>query len=61
MASTERRDSYASSTTELVPLPCLAPNSRRRARGFVQLDVYAALAVAKALLTSASPRKLLLV
>ena len=61
VASIERRDAYTSSTAELVPLPCLAPNSRRRARGFVQLDVYAALAVAKALLTLASPRKRLLV
>ena len=61
VASIERRDAYTSSTAELVPLPCFAPNSRRRARGFVQLDVYAALAVAKALLTSASPRKRLLV
>jgi len=61
MVSTERRDAYASSTTERVPLPCLAPNSRRRARGFVQLDVYAALTAANALLTSASPRKRLLV
>ena len=61
MASIERRDAYTSSTAELVPLPCLAPNSRRRARGFVQLDVYAALAVATAVPTSASPRKRLLI
>ena len=61
MASTERRDTYTSRTTALVPLPCLAPNSRRRTRGFVQLDVYAALTVATAVLTSASPRKRLLV
>lgn len=52
-ASTERRDTYASSTTKRVPLPCFAPNSRRRARGLVQLDVYTALAVATALPISA--------
>ena len=52
VASTERRDIYPSSTTARVPLPRLAPNSRRRARGFVQLDVYAALTVATAVLTS---------
>lgn len=39
VASTERRDTYPLSPTALVPLPCLAPNSIRRARGFVQLDV----------------------
>ncbi len=38
-ASIERRDTYPSSPTAQVPLRCLAPNSRRRARGFVQLDV----------------------
>lgn len=53
MASTGRCDTYASSTTALVPLQCLAPNSRGRAHGFVQLDVYTALAAATALLNSA--------
>ena len=53
VASTERRDAYLSSTTALVPPQCLAPNSRGRARGFVQLDVYTALAAATALLISA--------
>lgn len=61
VASASRRDTYLSSTTALVPLRCLAPNSSRRARGFVQLDVCTASTVPSALLPSTSPRKRLLV
>ena len=40
MVSTGRLDAYTSSTSARELLQCLAPNSRRRARGFVQLDVW---------------------
>ena len=61
MASIEWGDTYPSRTTERVPLPCLAPNSRRRARGFVQLDVCTAIIAPSTVLPSTSPCKRLLV